>query len=557
MSHEQEEVSLHNGIETNEKSKEYIFVNACKEGNVEAVKQLLSTANFQSVYNGIVAAFDNNQRDVAKVILETPEIESIRDRETDESIFLKLQRNRKDIAYQVLDECYNFQDGGKLIHFNFKFLENLRTKHRSEHSFVRIDSVSAMNGEQIRILENMDIDSDLLLHPVVKGLLSWKWTRYIALFYFINLAIYLVYLGFLTGFALQVPNPQLDICTGNGSNNSTNTRCHISSNQRTFLILAASFTTGFGVLRLLMEFFQLLNIPKFLHPVLMRTYYNTIRDGNWAHLIKPNWINWKYFLHPSNYIEIPMYILSMVFVSASYRECLCPNNVQWQAGTIALFLAWIAFLLFVNKWPALGIYLGMFSKILLRFLMITMIFVLLLISFTFSFYMAFYEPALPDTPFQSVLVTFVTMFSFAIGGPSISIFRLTNDDTDVESVPYPFLSYTLWIIFGVVVSVLFLNFLVGLAVDDVQELRKQSDRRQMKSMINLHKQVESLVILMYTFFTLLKCTCCLKLLKKRSPSSRSRTVDCDSYYVKTAFLWGDEIHNIIAQAQKFKSEKGT
>ena len=86
---------------------------------MEAVKQLLSTANFQSVYNGIVAAFDNNQRynrrcilykvpflseipsilalnrDVAKVILETPEIESIRDRETDESIFLKLQRNRK------------------------------------------------------------------------------------------------------------------------------------------------------------------------------------------------------------------------------------------------------------------------------------------------------------------------------------------------------------------------------------------------------------------------------------------------------------------------------
>ena len=43
-------------------SKGCAFVNACKEGNVEAVKQLLSTANFQSVYNGIVAAFDNNQR---------------------------------------------------------------------------------------------------------------------------------------------------------------------------------------------------------------------------------------------------------------------------------------------------------------------------------------------------------------------------------------------------------------------------------------------------------------------------------------------------------------
>ena len=56
------------------------------------------------------------------------------------------------------------------------------------------------------------IDSDLLLHPVVKALFSWKWTRYIASFFFINLTIYLVYLGFLTGFALQVPNPQHDIC---------------------------------------------------------------------------------------------------------------------------------------------------------------------------------------------------------------------------------------------------------------------------------------------------------------------------------------------------------
>ena len=58
-------------------------------------------------------------------------------------------------------------------------------------------------------------------------------------------------------------------------------------------------------------------------------------------------------------------------------------------------------------------------------------------------------------------MTFVTMISLAIGGPEISMLRLTNDDTDVDSVPYPFLSYTMWIVFGIVVSVLFLNFLVS------------------------------------------------------------------------------------------------
>ena len=139
----------------------------------------------------------------------------------------------------------------------------------------------------------------------------------------------------------------------------------------------------------------MLNIPKLLHPLLKCTCYDTMDDSNWSNLIKPNWINWNYFLQPSNYIEVPMYFLSMVFVSVNYHECLCPTTAQWQVGIITLFLAWIAFLLFVNKWPALGIYLGMFSRILLRFLMITMIFVLLLISFTFPFYMAFHEPALP------------------------------------------------------------------------------------------------------------------------------------------------------------------
>ena len=44
------------------RSKECDFVNACKKGNVEAVQRLLSTSDFQSIYNEIVAAFDNKQR---------------------------------------------------------------------------------------------------------------------------------------------------------------------------------------------------------------------------------------------------------------------------------------------------------------------------------------------------------------------------------------------------------------------------------------------------------------------------------------------------------------
>ena len=51
--------------------------------------------------------------------------------------------------------------------------------------------------------------------------------------------------------------------------------------------------------------------------------------------------------------------------------------------------------LFLNKWPALGIYIGIIRKITIRFLSVSVIAILLLISFTFTFYMAFYEPDLP------------------------------------------------------------------------------------------------------------------------------------------------------------------
>ena len=44
------------------KQNEFEFVKACKDGNVELVRQLLESASFQSIYTGIVEAYDNNRR---------------------------------------------------------------------------------------------------------------------------------------------------------------------------------------------------------------------------------------------------------------------------------------------------------------------------------------------------------------------------------------------------------------------------------------------------------------------------------------------------------------
>ena len=139
----------------------------------------------------------------------------------------------------------------------------------------------------------------------------------------------------------------------------------------------------FVFLRFIFEFFQLIN-QGYLKECFTR------RKISLKELI-----NWNYFFLYSNYIEVPMYILSAVFLTVLHRDCLCPSHGQWQAGTVSLLLAWITLLLFLNKWPSLGIYIGMLWQIVLRFLMVAIIIVLLLIAFMFAFYMAFYEPSLP------------------------------------------------------------------------------------------------------------------------------------------------------------------
>ena len=94
-----------------------------------------------------------------------------------------------------------------------------------------------------------------------------------------------------------------------------------------------------------------------------------IRQERWE-IIKTI-IDWKYFRSASNYIEIPLFILSIVFVSVFQHECLCPTRGQWQAGFIAVFLAWIDLVLYLDKLPLFGIYIQMLWKIVINFLKVS------------------------------------------------------------------------------------------------------------------------------------------------------------------------------------------
>ena len=140
--------------------------------------------------------------------------------------------------------------------------------------------------------------------------------------------------------------------------------------------------------RILMEILRIFNIAK-----IMECFSNRKSDER-------AYCDFDYFKHPSNYLSLPVHILSIIFASAVANHCYCASNFQWQIGISAVILAWVDLVLYFTQWPLLGVYIEMLWKITFRFFnALLIILVFLLFGFAVAFYMAFYEPHLDVSTF--------------------------------------------------------------------------------------------------------------------------------------------------------------
>ena len=98
---------------------------------------------------------------------------------------------------------------------------------------------------------------------------------------------------------------------------------------------------------------------------------------------------YHYFLNWINWMEITLYISTFFFVWLFHAPCWCPQEWQWQSGAVAVFLAWIVLIVFFQKLHLTGVYVLMFTTILVTFLKLTLLALLLVLSFSLSFYMLF------------------------------------------------------------------------------------------------------------------------------------------------------------------------
>ncbi|NXO12235.1 TRPA1 protein, partial [Oriolus oriolus] len=190
----------------------------------------------------------------------------------------------------------------------------------------------------------------------------------------------------------------------------------------------------------------------------------------------------KYLLDYSNLLDWTIYTTSIVFVSSLFINT--PAHLQWECGAIAVYLSWMNFLLYLQRFENYGIYVVMFWEILRTLIRIAVVFFFLILAFGLSFFVLLGSQQTYSTPLLSIMKTFAMMLG------DINYHDAFLDPLLSNELPYPFLSYTVLIIFTLLIPILLMNLLIGLAVGDIAEVQKYAALKRIAMQVNLHTNLE-------------------------------------------------------------------
>ena len=150
---------------------------------------------------------------------------------------------------------------------------------------------------------------------------------------------------------------------------------------------------------------------------------------------------------------------------------LPPQCRVWQVSAVVLTLAWINLLIYMRQIPVLGKYITIFHDVLYTFLKVTIIIIIFLVAFALGFHvlLAYQEP------FSRVEFSLLKVAIMMSGEFDYSDIGLDSGD-----VPFKSVTYLLFIVFFVLVSIITLNLLVGLTVDDIQTFLDEADLKNLQ-----------------------------------------------------------------------------
>ncbi|XP_060920300.1 transient receptor potential cation channel subfamily A member 1b [Labrus mixtus] len=347
-----------------------------------------------------------------------------------------------DSCVKESDDDYNSPDYH--IEYDFGFLQAPLTRvKKSSDNIMKAPPLAALNAmvQYNRI--------ELLNHPVCKKYLAMKWVAYGSTAHVINMFMYLLGLLPLTHLIINL-RPTL---------NTTDTGEH------DIVMVPISFIEQSLLLSLCMVM------------VVVMSIYSLVKE-----VVRILEQRWKYFKDYSNHNDWFSAILSLLFIIPVILNV--EGSLHWQAGAMAVLNSWVGFLLYLQRFEGVGIYVVMFGEIMKTLLRIVMLFMYLLLAFG----LAFHALMLNRKEFDSVPLSVMQTFVMMVG-------ELNYQNNFLEpflknQLPFGPLTYFIFVNFVLLMPILLVNLMIGLAVGDIAEVQRNAALKRIAMQIDLHTALE-------------------------------------------------------------------
>ncbi|XP_078365223.1 transient receptor potential cation channel subfamily A member 1-like isoform X2 [Oculina patagonica] len=189
----------------------------------------------------------------------------------------------------------------------------------------------------------------------------------------------------------------------------------------------------------------------------------------------------KYLCTLNNWLEVTLYVLTLVTL-------VRPRSQDISEMGICVFLVWIVLLQYISKFNYVGLYIVMITKTIKTVSKVMVILVILLAAFAFSLYVVVpkNEDDAGNLRFRNIPSSFAATFFMMLDNLQYDNILLNYNGSAGNGL----VLYVLYIAYCFMMPIIFLNLLIGLAVGDIDTIRKTAALERYTSQVEHLSQLE-------------------------------------------------------------------